>query len=40
MKDEEKLWDIRERTFVYALSAVKLFRTLQESEDRADMDTK
>ena len=35
MKGEEKLWDIRERTFVYALSAVKLFRTLQESEDRA-----
>ena len=30
-----KVWDIRNRTFEYALHAIQLFRKLQEKEDRA-----
>ncbi len=30
-----KVWDIRDRTFEYSLHAIRLFRRLQEKEDRA-----
>ena len=32
---EDKKWDIRERTFDYAMHAVKLFQPLQDNNDRA-----
>ena len=32
---KEKVWDIRERTFEYAFQAVKIYRMLQEKDDRS-----
>jgi len=34
MEDEkERVWDIRERSFQYALRAIKLYQALQERKD-------
>jgi hypothetical protein len=33
--EKDKLWDIRERTFAYALRAIKLFQALVRGRDRA-----
>ncbi len=33
--EKEKVWDIRKRTFQYALRAVKVYRSLQEGKDGA-----
>lgn len=36
MNDERgKIWDIRERSFEYALRAIKLYQSLQEGKDSA-----
>lgn len=33
--EEDKIWDIRERSFSYALCAIKLYQTLQARKDGA-----